>query len=156
MRSLVRGFAGIPPAPRSAMRRKFLPLLLLLMTACASAPTTDFDVRVAQNDAVPYDGGRADIPGIHSVGLDITVENRTAAAWKVEGVAVQTVGSQPLLIPKRAERWDQTLGPGEAKTFQQRWPAAASVGFGTREIPLRVELYLVSPDGTRRTESFVR
>ena len=134
--------------------RRILLTLFLLLTACATAPaTSDFDVQIAQND----DGHPPRVgTGVHHIGLDLTVTNRTPAEWTVEGVSVETVGTKPFAIPKTSERWDERLGPGEAKTFHNHWPASATVGFGTREIPIRIELHLVAADGTRRIESFVR
>ena len=151
MRALARGFAGIASARRSGMRRVLVPLFVLVLTACASAPQAPgFDVTIAQND----DGHKTDFT--HTVGLDITVSNGTSRPWTVEGLTVQTVSAAPFHIPRRAERWDEPFGPGEAKTFHYHWPAAATVGFGAQEIPIRVELHLIAPDGTRRTEAFVR
>lgn len=139
------------------MRKTVLVSLLLLTIACATTPTTtDFDVQIRQNDQRTSDAGQKNAGHWAAFGLDVIVANRTGSPWTVEGVALQTVSKTPLEMPRWVERWDEPIAPGETKTLHRYWPARVSVGFGKRDIPIRVELYLVAADGTRRTESFVR
>lgn len=131
---------------------KRLVLFLILLTACATAPApNDIDVQIRQTDAADLQHGVRE-----GIELEITVANRSSVPWTVESIGVQSVRTDHLTIPRRMERFDQTIAPGAEETLRRWWFAQATIDFDSVEIPVRIELYLVGPNGQRRTETFSR
>lgn len=127
-------------------------LVVLLLAACTTAPAaSDIDVQIRQTGADTLEHEVSE-----GVELEITVANRSAVPWRVESVAVQTMRTDYLNIPRRMERFDRTIAAGQEETLRRWWFAEATVDFDSVEIPVRIELYLAGPNGERRTETFSR
>jgi xanthine dehydrogenase molybdopterin-binding subunit B len=157
------------------MKRQLIPLLLLLLTACAGGvianngkdiemmagddsydSTTDFDVAIDQATtpmAMP-----AAVPGPVDVKYVITVENHTKSPVQLKRIDLQSVGTDVVRVDVSTRRFDKTIEAG-AKTSVEYWATAqiqdATIGAKSPMV-IRTRLHLQSGDAAERLESFTR
>lgn len=139
------------------------PALVLLLTACASAPndnatdsasTTDFDVEIAQtNEPILLRSQNA-----LDFRYSIQVRNRTAEPITLKRISITSVGSGPARIGTTLRAYDKVIPPQGSESVEF-W-ATAYVNDYTPDyrppLTLRVRPTIRAEDGKDRTETFLR
>ena len=146
--------------------RFLLPAFLVLALACSSnlnvggvtgdashQSTEDFDVTIVQANTPQVFRGQSTA----DIRFDISVANRTAEAYAVRRITMQTVGGSQYTVPITVRQFERTIAPGTTETFEY-W---ATTNIGDLEGPsprapitVRTMIEATGPDGSKREETF--